>query len=102
MFSLVIECHTTLMILYVFALKKFIMTYVHFLVKQGSTNRKAVRFQIVVFYEIKTLSVISKSNLTLHTCLLKRNKNILFYYDSGLDATFILLLLRKLPMRNII
>jgi hypothetical protein len=34
------------------------MTYVDFLVKQGSTNRKAVRFQIVVSYEIKTLSLL--------------------------------------------
>jgi hypothetical protein len=52
------------------------MTYVHFLVKQGSTNRRAVRFQVVVLYEIKTLSVISKINLTLHTYFLKSNKNI--------------------------
>jgi len=74
----------------------------HFLVKQGSTNRKAVKFQIVVLYEIKTLTVISKSNLTLHVYFLKSNKNILLYYDLGLDAIFIFLLLRKLPIRNII
>jgi len=61
------------------------MTYVHFLVKQGCTNRKAVRFQVVVLYEIKTLSVISKSNITLHTYFLKK-KNRVLYYDSGLDA----------------
>jgi hypothetical protein len=78
------------------------MTYKHFLVKQGYTKRKAVKFQIVVLYEIKSLSVISKNNLTLHTYFLKSNTNILLYYDSGLDVIFISLLLRKLPIRNII
>jgi len=46
--------------------------------------------------------VISKSNRTLYTHFLKRNKNILLYYGSGFDEIFIFLLLRKFPIRNII
>jgi hypothetical protein len=76
------------------------MTYVHFLVKQGCTNRKAVRLQVVVLYEIKTISVISKSNLALHMYFLKK-KTEYYIMIRGLMQFFYILIIEESSDQNI-